>query len=132
MAADWTSDNPLFMIDEGVSLVYLDEEEIDFKPWNTDSDPNSDSGTQLGNDESTSVAYQLISPNIFSDYNSLKSWVIFLHQLLGNSWWSSYVRNVVIFPASFIFIAPMYWRVLQVDDYGIGFDVFEMVVLAYE
>ena len=99
VAADWTSDNPLFMIDEGVSLVCLEEEEIDFRPQNIDSDPNSGLGTQLGNDESTSVAYQLFNPNIFSDFNPLRSWMIFLHLLLSNSWWSSYVRNVVIFLA---------------------------------
>ena len=42
------------------------------------------------------------------------------------------MRNVVIFLASIIFIAPMYLGVLQVDDDGIGFDVLEIVVLAYE
>ena len=50
VVVDWTSDNPLFMIDEGVSLVCLEEEEIDFRPWNADSNPNSDLGTQFGND----------------------------------------------------------------------------------
>ena len=130
--ADWMSDNPLFMMDEEVSFVCLEEEEIDFRPWNMDSNLNSDSGTQFRNDESTSVTYQLFNPNIFFDSNPLGSWVIFLHQLLSNSWWSSYVRVDVIFPTSFNFVAPMYLGVLQGDDDGIGFDVLQIVVLAYE
>ena len=67
------------MIDEGISLVCFEEEEFDFRPWDPSSEPSSESGSQLGNDESTSVAHQLVNPNIFSDFNPFRSWVIFLH-----------------------------------------------------
>ena len=114
VVVDWTSDNPLFVLNEGSSLVCHEEEEFDFRPWDPSSDPSSESGSQQGNDESTSIAYHLISPNIFSDFTPFKSWVNFLFQPLNSSRWSIYVRFVVRFSASFIFITPLRWGILQV------------------
>ena len=127
VVADWKSDNPLFVLNEGSSLVCHEEEEFDFKPWDPGSDSNSESRSQQGNDESTSVFYHLISPNIFSDFISFESWVNFLHQPLNSSWWSIYGKFAVRFSTFFIIIASM-----RVYADSMNFDVYEMVVSVFE
>lgn len=79
VVADWMSDNPLLVLNEGSSLVFHKEKEFDFRLWDPYSDPSSESESQHGDDESTSIAYHLISPNIFSDFTPFRSWVNFLY-----------------------------------------------------
>lgn len=120
------------MLNEGSSLVCHEEEEFDFRLWDPGSDSSSESGSQQGNDESTYVAYHLICPNIFSDFTPFKSWVNFLQQPLNSFRWSIYVRFMVRFSASIIFIAPIRLGILQVYADSMNYDVHGMIVLAFE
>ena len=120
------------MLNEGSPLIFHEGEEFDFRLWDLGSDSSSESRAQQGNYESTSIVYYLINPNIFSDFILFRSWVHFLHQPLNSSRWGIFLTFVGRFSTSFILIAPMRLRILQVYDDSMNFDVHGMVVSAFE
>lgn len=72
VVADWTSDNPLFVVYEGIPFDFHEEDDFDFKILDLGTVPSSEYGSQDGGSDLTTIAGHWISPNMVFYFTSYR------------------------------------------------------------